>query len=126
MRGFLKFLLLLLVRFVALLVLGAVLTAIVYALSLFSIGRWFLSIINDGYTGEVVTMLAQAGAYAACLILANKLRAFRPYRALCIVGSAFAVYVIASSIRYNEPLMSYLITLVISLIFFVKSKEWIE
>ena len=126
MKGFLKFILLATVRFVVLMVSGVGFTFVAYILSLFGIGRWFLSIINDGYVSEVITMYAHALSYGACILLANKIKAYRPFCALCIVGAVSAVYGIVSSIRYSEPVISFIIALVISIIFFANAKEWVE
>ena len=127
MKSFLKFLLLVIVETAVGLVAGLALSFIVYLLSQISLGRALLSIINDGYVSEVVTMASNVIAYLVCALLAGKLRAYKPYRALCIVGAAFAVYSIISSIVHGDSgIISYIIRFVISLIFFFKANYFIE
>ena len=126
MKGFLKFLLLAVVEFAVGIVAVTVLSLLVMLLSQIGIGRALLSIINDGYVSEVVTIVSNLIAYLACALLASKLKAYKPYRALCIVGSVLAVYSIVSSIIHDESFISYIIRLVISLVFFFKASYFID
>lgn len=126
MKGFLKFLLLGIVETAVGVIAALALSLVVSLLSQIAIGRALLSIVNDGYVSEVVAMAANATAYLVCALLANKLNAYKPYRALCIVGVALAAYSIISSIIRAEPFIAYIIRLVISLVFFFQASRFID
>lgn len=126
MKGFLKFLLLAAVELVVAMVAVTVLSFVVTLLSQIAVGRALLSIINDGYVSEVVTMISNVATYLICALLANKIKAYRSYRALCIIGAVGAAYGIVSGIIWDENIISYIIRLVISLVFFFKAAEFIE
>ena len=126
MKGFLKFLLLVVVELVVSLVAVTILSAVVTLLSQISIGRALLSIINDGYVSEVVTMMSNVVTYLVCAMLADKMKAYRPYRALCIIGAVGAVYGIVSGIIWGENIIAYIIRLVISIVFYFKASDFID
>lgn len=126
MKGFLKFLLLVAVEFVVGMAAVLVLSFIVTLLSQIAIGRLLMSIINDGYVSEVVTLISNCAAFFVCALLASKMNAFRPYRAMCIVAVIGAAYGIISGIIHGENFIASIIRLVISLVFFYKAKALID
>ena len=123
MKGFLKFLLLLVVEFVVAFISVTVLSLVVVLLSKIAIGRLMLAIINDGYVSEVVTFISNVVTFFVCALLADKINAYRPYRAVCIFAAIDAVYGIVSGVIHEENFIGCIIRLAVALYFFYQARE---
>lgn len=123
MKGFFKFLLFAVVHTIATFIVGSVVTGIIYLLSQIGIGRALLSIINDGYVTELIAPISQGVAYVVCVLIADKLRGYKPFRALCIVNALLQLYGIVSSIIWDEAFIQYILALIVSIIFFFRARD---
>ena len=95
--GFLKYLLLLIVKVILALIIPLLLVLIFLALSkvgfIAKIANFALILLGIGESNahDVTGFIVHGGAYGVCFLLAEKMNAHKPFVAVCITGIVIAV-----------------------------------
>lgn len=126
MKGVLKFLLLYVIWIIAGMSIGLILALSVSLICNFKIAEILLSVINDGHIDEVIVAVSQGISFYICSRIAEKILAYKSFKALCIAVVLQSIYGIVSGIAHNEAIITYIISIAVSIVFFSLSKDLIK